>query len=182
MACNCTNYACLAVQRDFADCPTTLTLVLASPITGSLEWEFEFNSVWRGGTIDVTEGENIVLPWVFNEQYIHLIKFYNGDTLLNDTCYKLDTSKISGSYTSPGSSTETTNYLTFTVTAGMLSDSGATITNASIGGRTILLIADGFQIYNSGRFAQVSGSDTFTMSAPVKFKAGQVITLLFTTN
>lgn len=182
MACNCTNYACLEVVRDFTNCPTMLTIVLASPITGSLEWEFEFNNSWKGGTIDVTEGENIVLPWVFNEQYIHLIKFYNGDTPLNDTCYKLDTSKISGSYVSAGSSTEATNYLTFTVTAGMLSDSGATITNASIAGRTILLIADGFQMYNSGRFTQASGSDTFTMSAPIKFKAGQVITLLFTTN
>lgn len=176
MACDCTTYACLDFVRQYSNCPEFLTVKLEAAATGTYSWEYEFNGRWFGGTIDVTGGQNIVLPWVFNEQYTHLVKFYdeNGD-LLNDTCYKLDTSKIPGTYTTPSSGE--TNYLNVTLTEGMLSEGGTVVTLSTIAGRTVIFVADGNQIYNAGSFTQ--DGNEFTMTNGASFYAGQIITLLF---
>lgn len=179
MACDCTTYECLDFVRQYTNCPEFLTVKLEAAATTTYSWEYEFNGDWKGGTIDVTTGENIVLPWVFNEHYIHLIKFYdeNGD-LLNDTCYKLDTSKIPGTYTTPSSQVD--NYLNVTLTAGMLSidDEGRQIiTIPAIAQRTIIFVADGNQLYNVASFTQ--DGNAFTMTNGAVFKSGQIITLLF---
>lgn len=178
MSCNCEAYACLEVLREYDNCREFLTVVLPSPVTGTIQWEYEFNGMWKGGNIDVTEGQNIVLPWVFNEYYVHDIKFYVNGELLNDTCYRLDTSKIPGSYATPA--TTESKSLNVTLTADMLSfddEGNQVVTMPAIGSRTILLIADGNQIYNIASFSQ-SGT-SFTMTNGAVFYAGQIITLLF---
>lgn len=170
MPCNCETYTCLNVVQEYNNCPTVLELQLEATQTATYSWEYEFNGRWFGGTVDVTNGENISLPFVFNEDYIHVIKLYYNNELVNDTCYKLDTSKIAGSYTA--SSTSGRGYLTFEVDAN-----GATVTNADIANRAIVLIADGNQIYNSSGFTQAGNS--FTMTNGVSFYIGQTITLVF---
>jgi len=177
MACNCENYACLEVVQQYNSCPELLTVKLPANATGTYTWEYEFNGRWKGGSIDVTSGENIVLPWVFNEHYVHLVKFYDAEgELLNDTCYKLDTSKVAGSYSTPDSSSGM-GYLNVTLTEEMLSDDDTTVTIPAIAGRTIVLIADGNQIYNFASFTQDGNS--FTMTNGNSFYAGQKITLQF---
>lgn len=179
MACNCGTYACLDVIQQFNNCPEFLTIDLEADETGTWQWKYEFAGRWFGGTIDVTSGEDIVLPWVFNEQYIHLIEFYKVDgTLFNDTCYKLDTSKVAGTYTTP--TTSESNYLNVTLTAGMLSmdgDGQQVVTIPAIAGRTIIFVADGNQLYNNGSFTQSGNSFTYTNGT--ENYAGQKITLLF---
>lgn len=179
MACNCTIYACLDVVQQYTGCPSVLTLRLPATETTTWPWEFEFNGRWFGGTVDVTTGQNIVLPWVFNEHYIHLIKFYQADgDLFNDTCYKLDTSKVAGSYSAPSEAAEV-SYLTVALTEDMLTevDGQQVVTIAAIAARDIILIADGNQIYNTGSFTQVGNSWTYTNGAVNG--VGQIITILF---
>lgn len=180
MACNCDNYACLEPVRQYDNCREVVTVQLEAAATTTYTWEYEFNGRWFGGSIDVTAGQNIVLPWVFNEHYRHTIKIYdeNGD-LFNDTCYTFDTSKVAGSYTTP--TIPNTDYiLNVTLTEGMLSvdgDGNQIVTIPAIAGNSIMLIADGNQIYNFGSFTQAGNSWTYTNGA--SNYAGQKITLIF---
>lgn len=174
--CNCTEYECLSIVQQYA-CADIVTLRLAAPTTGTYAWEYEFNGRWNGGYIDVTQGENIVLPYVFNESYVHEIKFYYGDgELVNETCYKLDTSKIAGSYTNNDAPQENGINITVEDESG---EGTTTVTDDSINGRTILLVADGNQIYNSSGFTQSPGSNTFVMTNGAVFTDGQELTLIF---
>lgn len=169
MACDCTTYACLEVVQNFDDCPGTVELDLAANATGVWTFLYEFNGKWKGGSIDVTNGENIELPWVFNENYIHQIKIYDADgDLFNDTCYKLDTSKIAGNYTTP---TDLAEEYVFNVT---VSEAGSSFSSSKINGRDVLLVGTGRQSYNVSEFSQ--SVNTITMNTVV-FKAGQVITV-----
>lgn len=174
--CGCEIYECLNVVPDFSGCPDVIETDLVASETATYNWQFEFNGRWKGGTVDVTEGEAIILPYVFNENYIHLIKFFLGGELVNDTCYKLDTSIIPTSYSQ---NTEVENGpMSFIVTDEMLStddDGYQVLTNASINSREVALIADGNQIYNG--FEQDGNSLTMTNGAV--FTVGQKITLVF---
>lgn len=179
MSCNCETYTCLDFVRQYNNCPEFITVRVQASDTSTYSWEYEFNGRWNGGSIDVTSGENIVLPWVFNEHYVHTIKFYDAEgNLLNNTCYKLDTRKVPGTYTTPdvGSS----NYLKVMLTDGMLSindDNEQVITIAAIDSGTIVFIGDGNQVYSGASFQQTGTS--FTMKNGASFYAGQIITLLF---
>lgn len=171
MSCKCETYTCVSVVPNYEDCLETIELDLAASNTGVYQWEWEFNGKWFGGTVNVTDGENIELPWVFNEFYVHAIRLlYNGD-LVGDTCYLLDTSSIAGSFTTPSGGGSAGNYLTFEAI------DGDTQTNADIAGRTIILISDGSQIYNVSQFTQ--NGNSFVMTNGVLFYAGQVLTLIF---
>lgn len=179
MACDCTTYECLGVVQSYDNCATTITLELESLDTGSYNWSYEFNGRWFGGNVEVTEGDNIILPWVFNENYVHKIKFFRpSGELLNDTCYKLNTSEIAGSFITP-SSDAGSKYLNVELTADMLSDGGATVTIPSIAGKTLVSVLDGNQAYNFGSFNKAVGSDSFTMTNGTTFYVGQKITLEF---
>lgn len=170
MSCGCTIYECVVPVFDFTDCPDTIELALTAPNTGVYQWLYEFNGRWFGGTVTVTQGENITLPYVFNENYTHTIKFYYNNLLVNDTCYTLDTSLIAGSYTTNTSSGGVA-YLTFEAV------DGAEQTNADIANRNIIGIMDGAQIYNVAQFTQ--NGNTFEMTNGVSFYTGQTLTLIF---
>lgn len=176
MACDCTTYTCLNVVQNFDDCPDTLELDLLVPETNPQEayvWTFlyEFNGMWKGGSIDVTSGENIELPWVFNENYIHPIKIYEADgTLFNDTCYKLDTSKIAGNYTTP---TDLNEEYVFNITVS----AGSTFTSSKINGRPVMVVYDGNQSYNRQPDNFTQATNTVTMTNGVTFYEGQIITV-----
>lgn len=173
MACECTTYECLEVVKEYNNCPTIVTLDLQALATGTYSWEYEFNGRWRGGSLEVTQGENIVLPYVFNEYYIHAIKLYDeAGALLNDTCYKLDTSKLPGTYTTTAQNAD----LFLPVTVSDPSGEGiSSMTIAGINGRTIKLIVADPQVYTG--FTQ--NGNTFTMTNGAVFYDGQKIVLVF---
>lgn len=176
MACNCDTYTCLEVVQQYSNCHTTLTVDITATETTTYSWEYEFNGRWFGGTIDVEEGEKIVFPWVFNESYVHLIKIYDTDNvLLNDACYKLDTSKVAGTYSTP--SIESSNYSNITLTEAMLSEDKKTVGNSVIADRDIVFVADGNQLYNFASFTQ--DGNEFTMTNGNAFYVGQKITLQY---
>lgn len=169
MACDCTIYECLETVINLADCPDEIELVLEADETGVWIFSYEFNGRWFGGSIDVVDEENITVPFVFNEHYIHLIKFFKADgSLLNDTCYKLDTSKIVGNYTTATVTEE--NIFNVTVSAGN------TFTSSKINGRAVMIVDDGQQAYNNTTFTQSGNTGTMTNGAV--FYEGQIITLI----
>lgn len=171
MPCDCTTYTCLNTVINLTDCPDEIELVFPATETGSWIFSYEFNGRWFGGSIDVVNTENVVLPWVFNENYIHVIKFFDSEgDLLNDTCYKLDTSKIVGNYTAPATVTEE-NIFNVTILAD-----GVTFTSSKINSREVMIVDDGNQAYNNTGFTVVG--NTGTMTNGVTFTEGQIITLI----
>lgn len=153
-------------------CGESIVTLLQANQTGTWLMKYEFNGNWFGVEIDVTNGQLIELPFVFNENYNHTIEFYNNsDALFNDTCYTLDTSKIVGtpSATSPSSSSGF-SYDIVTAEAGDELE-------MNVAGNAILLF-DGNQSYTQDKFTQ-SGT-TITMTDGTTFYDGQRITILYT--
>lgn len=95
MACNCETYSCLDV--DFDPCSDGVELPLVADETGTWTVLIEFNGTWVRLSIEVEDGENIVIPNVLNEFYVHTIRLLNTEKeLFNDVCYKLRTQTVSG--------------------------------------------------------------------------------------
>lgn len=81
------NIECLG---EYCSCGDNIQLNLPSPITGELELRVEFNGVVMRRVIDVEEDVDIVVPNMFNENYTHVISFYNSEgDLINDTKYSI---------------------------------------------------------------------------------------------
>lgn len=88
MACNCIEYQCLDIDYDL--CDNDITLPLNADETGLWTLLIEFNGTWIKLSIEVVEGEPIVIPNVLNEHYVHTVRLLNSSKeLFNDTCYKL---------------------------------------------------------------------------------------------
>lgn len=172
MACDCTTYACLETVINLTDCPDEIELVLPADETGSWIFSYEFNGKWFGGSIDVVDTENITVPFVFNESYIHVIKFFKEDgTLFNDTCYKLDTSKIVGNYTAATVTEE--NIFNVTVAAA-----GASFTSSKINSRPVMVVMKGSQAYNRNAVNFTQSGNTVTMTNGISWAAGTIVTVI----
>lgn len=90
MSCNCSTYQCLGI--DYNPCSNGVQLPINADETGNWSVLIEFNGTWIRLSLEVTEGEPIILPNVLNERYVHTIRLLNSDKeLFNDTCYKLVT-------------------------------------------------------------------------------------------
>jgi hypothetical protein len=81
------NIECLG---EYCSCGDSIELNLVSEYTGEYEFRAEFNGVVLRNVIEVTEGDKIIVPNIFNENYTHIISFYNenGD-LVNDLKYSV---------------------------------------------------------------------------------------------
>jgi hypothetical protein len=105
MPCGCLEYECLKVY--LVPCAETVPLGIVSDYTGTVKMVVEFDNAHTRTDIAVTEGEAIVAPNVFNEDYNHLVQFFKPDgTLINDTCYKIKTMQTI--FTNPPTPTPTT--------------------------------------------------------------------------
>lgn len=170
MSCNCENNACLELAPNILQCGEDIVTLVMSDYTGSVVMSYEFNGRWFGEQIEVTSGEFIEMPNVFNESYTHLVKFYKTNTdIINDTCYSLDTSLLMGvssGTTSPSSSGF--NYANVTAEAGNTID-------FSLG--TPVVVFDGNQSYIQGQFTYSNG--VITMTNGVTFYDGQPLTILY---
>lgn len=119
MSCNCETYTCLPVAPALLQCGDNILTSLLAESTTNYIMQYEFNGMWKGVEISVAQGEPIEIPNIFNEQYTHLVKFIKPDgDLYENTCYKLDTSKLT--YEAGASSSPYTpsgfSYTTVTVT------------------------------------------------------------------
>lgn len=95
MPCDCPAIECLPVAPTILQCGDDIVTTLVANQTGIWLMKYEFNGVWFGRDIPVTNAQLITLPNVFNEHYIHRIQFFNNSgSLFNDTCYSLDTASI----------------------------------------------------------------------------------------
>jgi len=79
----CTPIECLG---EFCQCGD-IVLTALSPITGVLLMRGEFNGAVIEKEVNAYAGQPIVVPNVFNETYTHVIGFYNGTELVNETRY-----------------------------------------------------------------------------------------------
>lgn len=171
MSCNCETYECLEVLAN--DCET-ITIDLEANQTGTWAMEYEFNGRWFKEEISVENGENIALPNVFNEAYIHQIKLKNtAGELFNDTCYKLNTNNIP-SYTPVTPDTdesEDVKVIEYTIMTTPDEDNpneqpeGHVITDNRLIGYYATSISTQGQSYNSQFYTKAKGSNTLTFTA-----------------
>ena len=90
MACNCVEYQCLGI--DYDPCSNNVVLPINANETGLWTLLIEFNGTWIRLSLEVTDGQPIVIPNVLNEHYVHPIRILNTDKeLFNNTCFKLTT-------------------------------------------------------------------------------------------
>jgi hypothetical protein len=87
MSCDCLEYICLDVI--YNPCSEGAELAIEATETGTWSADLYFNGVPTQFSFGVTQGENIVIPTEFlNEYYTHEFRLYNGaGTLL--ACYQL---------------------------------------------------------------------------------------------
>lgn len=120
MSCrNCDITVCLSIVPAITDCADDIAVLLTADETSTWLMQYEFNGRQFGRDILVTEGQNVVLPNVFNEMYTHVIKFYreNGEQV-NDTCYILKSAGIigyGGINSTTGGISDKTRMRTFTI-------------------------------------------------------------------
>lgn len=118
MSCNCETYQCLSV--DYNPCSNGVELPINADETADWRVLIEFNGTWITLSIEVTDGEPIIIPNVLNERYVHTIRLLNSDKeLFNDTCYKLITGNINSGQLTPsgtGAAVKETYRLDITIT------------------------------------------------------------------
>lgn len=170
MACDCENNACLELAPRVLQCGENIVTLLAADETNTWLMSYEFNGRWFSENIDVVDGEFVELPFVFNEQYSHLLKFYKADgSLFNDTCYTLDTSLLMGSLSS--SSSPSSSGFAYANAIG----NGTAEVDFVLG--TPIVVFDGTQSYIQGQFTYAAG--VITMTNGVVFYDGQPLTILY---
>lgn len=188
MSCGCEEYVCLQVVPQVG-CIEEIQINLPATETGQWIMSLEFNGGWINKYIDVEEGVNILLPNYFNENYSHTIKFYNTENeLVNDTCYRLNTSKVggTGSIMPTPPAPESITYYEYVVVAepdgfddaGRWEiEAGVTITdNRLIGKGVSSIVISGGQSYNSGDYTKTTNSNTLTMTNGSGFGLTTIIT------
>jgi hypothetical protein len=81
------NIECLG---EYCSCGDFIELNLVSGDTGYYEFRTEFNGTIIRSVISVTQGSKIIVPNIFNENYTHIISFYNNDAeLVNNVKYSV---------------------------------------------------------------------------------------------
>lgn len=95
------------------------------PVTDTYLFQIGFNGSAQQFSLEVTGGQNIVLPNVLNSDYVHELRIYDasGD-LAGDTCYKLNTHTVigPGNNLNPNPFSGNKKFITVTVDGNMLTD------------------------------------------------------------
>lgn len=185
MPCECTIYECLNVLSSNCD---EIVLDLVADETGIWTMRYEFDEFWFQRDIDVTSGDPILIPNVFNEKYKHTIEFYDVEgEKFNDTCYTLDTSRLplnsgSGNVPTPSNAVD---YLAYIVVSGTPSDGLVDIGNGVMGkeiaegtesftdsrliGKLVTSVETLNQTFTPNQFVKTQPSDTFTLTGITLF-------------
>lgn len=157
------NIECLG---EYCSCGYILISVI-SPITGTLNMRAEFNGVAITREVPVVMGQGIMIPNIFNENYTHIISFYNNGVLLNDTSYSIKTI-----YCLEHTPSMATSYTSIVV----VGEAGNTITDERISGEIVtgLILND----ISKNKGYTVS-DDTITFTDNTTIQDGETITVIF---
>lgn len=170
MSCNCENNACLELAPNILQCGEDIVTLIMSDYTGNVTMSYEFNGRWIGEVIPVTLGQFIEIPNVFNESYTHLVKFYKTNTtIINDTCYSLDTSLLMGEVS--GISSPSSSGFAYANATG----NGTDTIPFTLG--TPIIVFDGNQSFIQGQFDYINGE--IVMTNGTTFYDGQPLTILY---
>lgn len=171
MACNCENIECLIVK--FNPCSEGAELPLIATENGTWTAEIEFNGMWSEFGFGVLNGQRIVIPSIYlNEYYTHQIRILDSSGLLiNETCYALKARAIASGdiypVIPPGLSS-------FDIT---IAEAGNSITNDLLEGVDLAFIVTDGQSYNTAFWGKPVESDTLT-SDILTFYIGQIVTFV----
>lgn len=170
MPCNCTSTECIKVY--VSPCDTGIDIGLTAPTDGDYLMFIEFNGTYQRLTITLETGEDIILPNVLNGDYTHELQIFEPDgTLLNNTCYAIHVSAVTGDGNGLTPSPAASTWKIVTVAAN-----GNTITDSFLLTNTISEITTQGQSYLVGvDFTQTGG--TITGINGLTFFAGQIVKL-----
>lgn len=107
MSC-CANTVCL--KFFVSDCVESVDTGLVANATGTWKVFVEFNGVAKKIALDLTMGDTIIVPNIFNTNYKHNVTIIqpNGQ-LFNDTCYTFDMCLTIDATVEPGDNVITTS-------------------------------------------------------------------------
>lgn len=107
MAC-CENTICL--QFFVNDCVENIDTGLIANATGTWKVFVEFNGIAKKIVLELTNGDSIIVPNIFNSNYKHNVTILqpNGQ-LFNDTCYIFYMCLTIDATVEPGANTRTTD-------------------------------------------------------------------------
>lgn len=141
MDCQCNEYECIDVS--ITPCSNGAKLNIEAPFTGVGTFVVFFLGSSRTVSIEITEGDNVVLPTeIFNEDYVHLMKLYNGDNL--EMCYKVNTSIAKGIGTVP-----LPQYISYVEGKSYIGNGTNTQSFNVLNGKTLLTVIMNGQAYSS---------------------------------
>lgn len=169
--CECETFECL--NAFYNPCSDGVAVNVIA--TDSLVWsaQIEFNGVWTLFSFGVIEGEQIILPTAFlNEYYNHILKVYDANGVIVG-CYNLKSRAMgsAGQY-SPIAPVELQSF-----DLEILEDTN-TITDSRLLNTTLVLISMSGQSYNSAFWSKPFASDTLT-STVLTFNTGDIITFIY---
>lgn len=157
------NIECLG---EYCACGDILIPVI-SPVTGTLQMMAEFNGIKLTRDVPVVMGQGIMVPNIFNENYTHIVSFYNNGSLINETTYSL---KIV--YCKDHTPYMPTQYTSIII----IGEAGNSITDERISGEIVtgLILND----ISKNKGFTVSGA-TITFTDGTTIEEGETITVIF---
>jgi hypothetical protein len=151
-------------------CGNQIELPLVAQHTGIYRMIAKFNGVRITRNIEVIEGENIVIPNVFNENYTHEIWFETqSGALVNDVHYSI---KLVFCLSPENEEMSTENSIR------VLADADDTVIDDRLIGKTVTayIIND---ISKNTDFSKPIASNTFVTTNGVTFPANSIVTIIF---
>lgn len=165
--CNCEERECLEVL--ISPGAEEIALPLTANQTGNWTMVYDFNGVEIHQIVAVTTASPIVIPNIFNEKYVNVIRFYNtSGVLFNDTCYVLGT-KGSGLAPNVINGEPSGDVFNVTITADSTSFTSPLITG------TVITITTDTQSLNAGQFSQAG--TTIARTDGGSFYEDQIVTV-----
>lgn len=76
---------------EYCSCGDSITLRIASPVTGGITMSARFNGVRITRQVQVVAGQEITVPNIFNENFTHIIGFYSNGSPVWDNEYSIRT-------------------------------------------------------------------------------------------
>ena len=153
-------------------CAETINLGLVADGSGVWKMMHEFNGTSVRTDVAVTNGNPIIVPNHFNEDYDTILKFYKPDnTIFNDTCYKLKIMLTVFTNCEDAVVSERVFDVTIETT-------GDSFTDIRLANEVVMSIALNAQDYNSPFYSKPLSSSTLTsISGGLIFNEDDIVTV-----
>ncbi|MCB9047167.1 MAG: hypothetical protein H6550_13625 [Chitinophagales bacterium] len=164
-------------------CSIAVILPVTATDTGTWAFMTTFNGAYQYIQFTATQGENIVVPAVLNEDYNYTFKLYKPDnTILNDTNYCAKTIPIlpGTDYVCPAVVGDgvpfTTGKIEFVATEGQAEASYVQLTNAK---QVVVFIEGAIRQEGAGDEAYIFSQPDTTITFNTPLMEGQKITIIY---